>query len=426
MGVRDPVTGPQHSPEVAVAEVSDPTPASRLQTAGTVLFALALALSPTYVVRPHLGPLPLTVLEIALVVALVVGYVAYWPDLPWRNPYLLPGGLLLLAALIAVAVSPARRSAADTWLAYFAEPAAAGLLAAAVCRRRDHTRILLLGLGVAGAVISFANIVNTLHAIATHHFSDVTPPVAIYGTANAIPLYLEPLLAFALGIVVLSDDHRERWVAAAFAVLFIVADVLSFSRLGWITLGCLIVFMAAFSRWRWWIWAAIVVVGGAAFALSSSVRRRILVEFGSSGNNTVLLRKPLWLSALDMLRHRPLQGGGLDGFKATVSRYAVDGYNQDLIYPHNLFLDFWSETGLLGLIAIIWYGVQLIRYGIRGLLRQNTPWVRALSLGLLGLVLAFLVHGIGDVPYFKNDQALAFWTLTGIQLGALGVAARRR
>jgi hypothetical protein len=41
-------------------------------------------------------------------------------------------------------------------------------------------------------------------------------------------------------------------------------------------------------------------------------------------------------------------------------------------------------------------------------------------------VLAFLVHGIGDVPYFKNDQALAFWTLTGIQLGALGVAARRR
>lgn len=399
--------------------------ATRLQRAGTLLFGLALALSPAYVVRPHLGPLPLTVLEIALAVALVVGYIAYWRELPWWNPYLLPGGLLLLAALLAVAASPARRSAADTWVAYFGEPAAAGLLAAAICRRRSHARVLLLGLGVAGAVISVANVGNALYAIATHHFSDVTPPVVVYQTANAIPLYLEPLLAFALGIAICSEDRRERWVAAAFGLLFILADALSFSRLGWITLVCLIVFVAAFTRLRWWIWAAIVVVGGAAFALSSSVRRRVLVEFGSSGNNTVLLRKPLWLSTLNLLRHRPLQGGGLDGFKKTVQQYAVDGYNQDLIYPHNLFLDFWSETGILGLIAIVWYGVQVVRLGIRGAFRTDSPWVRALSLGLLGLVLTFLVHGIGDVPYFKNDQALAFWTLVGIQLGALSVVARR-
>lgn len=400
-------------------------PATRLQQAGTLLVGLALALSPAYVVRPHLGPIPVTVLEIALVVALVVGYIAYWRELPWWNPYLIPGGLLLLAAFFAVAVSPARRSAADTWLAYFAEPAAAGLLAAAICRRRSHARVLLLGLGVAGAVISVANIGNTLYAIATHRFSDVTPPVVIYQTANAIPLYLEPLLAFALGIVVFSDDRRERWVAAAFAVLFALADVLSFSRLGWLTLACLVVFVAAFTRVRWWIWAGIVVAGVGSFLLSSSVRRRVLVEFSPGSNNTVLLRRPLWLSTLNMLRHRPLQGGGLDGFKATVQRYAVEGYNQDLIYPHNLFLDFWSETGAVGLIAIIFYGVQVIRLGIRGVFRTSSPWVRALSLGLLGLVLTFLVHGIGDVPYFKNDQALAFWTLTGIQLGALRTVSRR-
>ncbi|MBO0702422.1 MAG: O-antigen ligase family protein [Candidatus Dormibacteraeota bacterium] len=415
------------SAEAPVAEAtSEPGPATRLQVAGTLLFGLALALSPAYIVRPHLGPLPLTVLEIALVVALVVGYLGYWRELPWWNPYLIPGGLLLAAAFLAILVSPVRLSAADTWLAYFAEPAAAGLLAAAVCRRRSHARVLLVGLGVAGAVISFANIGNTLHALATHRFSDVTPPVVIYMTANAVPLYLEPLLAFAFGIVVFSDDRRERWVAAAFAALFILADLLSFSRLGWITLACLIVFTAAFTRFRWWIWGAIVAVGAAAFALLPPVRRRILVEFGSSGNNTVLLRKPLWLSSLNMLRHRPLQGAGLDGFRPTVQGYAVQGYDQNLIYPHNLFLNFWSETGLLGLVAIVWYGVQLIRCGVRGLGRANRPWVRALSLGLLGLVLAFLVHGVGDVPYFKNDQALAFWTLTGIQLGALGTAARYR
>ncbi|MBO0702540.1 MAG: O-antigen ligase family protein [Candidatus Dormibacteraeota bacterium] len=417
---------PSAEAPVPAALRSEPVPANRVQIAGTLLFGLGLTLSPAYVVRLHLDRFPLTVLEVALVVALVVGYIGYWRELPWRNPYLIPGVLLLVAALISIAVSPLRLSAANTWLAYFVEPAAAGLLAAAVCRRRAHARVLLLGLGVAGAVISVANLGNTLHAIATHQFDEVTPPVVIYTSANAISLYLEPLLAFAFGIVVFSDDRRERWAAGAFAVLFVLADLFSFSRLGWITLACLIVFVAAFTRFRWWSWAALMAAGAAAFALSSSVRRRVLVEFSSSSDNTILLRKPLWHSALNMLWHRPLQGGGLDGFQRTVRMYAVDGYNENLIYPHNLFLNFWSEAGLLGLVAIVWYGVQLVRSGVRGVLRQNSPWVRALSLGVLGLVLTFLVHGVGDVPYFKNDQTLAFWTLAGIQLGALGISADHR
>jgi hypothetical protein len=30
-----------------------------------------------------------------------------------------------------------------------------------------------------------------------------------------------------------------------------------------------------------------------------------------------------------------------------------------------------------------------------------------------------LLHGQVDVPYFKNDLALEFWALLGIQLGAI-------
>ncbi len=38
--------------------------------------------------------------------------------------------------------------------------------------------------------------------------------------------------------------------------------------------------------------------------------------------------------------------------------------------------------------------------------------------------MGFGVHGLADVPYFKNDQALAFWAILGLQLGSARSADR--
>ena len=398
--------------------------ASVAQVAATVLMGLALAASPAYLVRPRAGPLPTTVLEIVLVVALVVGFAVYWRELPWRTPYTWPGLLLLVAATVGVVVTPNHLHAVATSREYFIEPAAAGLLCGAIAARRAHARILLLGLGVAGSIGGIANMANTLLAIATHHFNWVSPPVILYNTPNAIPLYLEPLLAFSLALVRFSDDRRERIVAWAFTVIGALSIVLSFSRAGWVTLAVLVVFMAASTRLRWWVVGAVVVVAGGAFGLSKRVRERVLVEFQPGPNNTIGSRISLWESTLRMLQHRPLFGAGLDGFQETVRRYKVPAYGENVVYPHNLFLDFWSETGLLGLAAIVWFGIQIVRWSLRGLRALDRPWTQAMSLGMLGLALVFVVHGLVDVPYFKNDQSLAFWALAGIQVAALGPARR--
>ena len=398
----------------------------RLQPLATWLMALALALSPAYVIRPHVGPLPTTVLEIALVVAVVVGLIAFWHELPWRSPLTWPALLLLVAATIDTVVSPDRRAAAGIWKAYFIEPAAAGLVIAAIATRRDRARLLLAGLGVAGAVIAVANIAVAAPPWLGGHFDVVTPPVAIYDTANAVPLYLEPLVAFALALAFFSDDRRERALAGAFVVLAAVAIFFSYSRAGWLTLAVLIGFVALFTRIRWWLVGAAVAVGAVLFAASRSVRERILVEFNfNSPNNTIGLRGDLWRSSLNMLAHRPVFGGGLSGFKRSLQPYRMPAYHESLIYPHNIALNFWSETGLLGLAAFCWLVVQIVRVALRGLRMAEAPWARAMAVGLLGLVVAFVVHGMVDVPYFKNDQALAFWALLGVQLASLRVRSAR-
>ncbi len=72
----------------------------------------------------------------------------------------------------------------------------------------------------------------------------------------------------------------------------------------------------------------------------------------------------------------------------------------------------------MGLAGILWVFCRMVKMVRQGL--EAEPWVRVLSIGLLGMLVALIVHGMIDVPYFKNDQALAFWVILGVHFGASG------
>jgi O-antigen ligase len=149
-----------------------------------------------------------------------------------------------------------------------------------------------------------------------------------------------------------------------------------------------------------------------------SIRRRVAIELDPHNpNNSIGLRLALWRTTINMLRHNPVFGGGLSGFQRSIEPYRDPAYHEQLIYPHNIVLNFWSETGLVGLLGFVLMCIAGVRLAIRGL--ALGPWPRVLSIGLLALVVGFAVHGIADVPYFKNDQSLAFWALVGMQLAAV-------
>ena len=382
---------------------------------------VALAASPSYVVRFHAGPLPSDLLEVLLVVAILLGVAALGTRLPIWNPLTPPALLFLAGATLDVWFSPTHREAAGAWKAYFIEPALASLVIIGLASTRRRVMVILAGLGVAGMIVAAVNVANSLHAVALHRFSVVTPPVAIYNSANAVALYLAPLVAVALPLALFSDDARERLGAGIFSIVAASAIVLSFSRAGWVTLVAIAVFTGLFHRWRWRMLAALVALALILGLGVPKARRRILVEFDfHNPDNTISLRQSLWQSSIRMLEHHPLFGGGLAGFAQSVQPYRVPSYRERLIYPHDIFLNFWSETGLIGLAGFLWLCGGLVAQCLRGLRREL--WVRMISIGLLGVLLAFLVHGLVDVPYFKNDQSLAFWALIGVQLGAMAAS----
>ena len=55
----------------------------------------------------------------------------------------------------------------------------------------------------------------------------------------------------------------------------------------------------------------------------------------------------------------------------------------------------------------------------RGWRSAGDGW-RALQLGILLALVAVVVHGLLDVPYFKNDLALELWAMLALVVAGAG------
>ncbi|HEV3231871.1 MAG TPA: O-antigen ligase family protein [Candidatus Dormibacteraeota bacterium] len=389
------------------------------------LARLSAALSFAYVLRATVLGVPTTALEICLVATLIAYVVEKrragepFPD-PRRLPYCWPVALLLVAATISVLVAPDRRAAAGIWKAYFVEPALIAYVLADALRARRDLEKLVAAFFFGAIAVAVLNILTFLFVLGTNPTGIVEhPPVMIYFTPNATGLFLGPLLAIAAALLFFGRG-QERGRSAVFIAVALPAFVLSFSRGAWLGLLVALVFLALQTRRRW-LAAGIVVAGGAASLLVPAVRRRVAHELSTNDpNNSVNSRVTLWKATFRMMAHglHPVLGTGLSGFKAAMAAVKESTpYREDLIYPHNLYLDFWTETGLLGLAAFVWLSVEWVRRTV-ATVRAATD-LRPYYLGLAAASVTILVHGLLDVPFFKNDLAFLTFALVGMQVAAM-------
>lgn len=386
------------------------------------LAAVAAALAPAYVIRWHVGFYPTTLLEVSVLLTLAafaVESVRSRAVPHWRSTLTLPALLLVVVGAVAVLVAPSRVAALGVYRAYIVEPVLYGLVLATVVKRPRHAYLVLGGFWVAAVVVSLADSVVVLAGLADHTFNPrLEPPAAIYETGNAVALFLVPLVGMASAIALYAADRYARAAAGAFLLVAVPGSVIAFSRGGWAALLAVAVGLAVSHRLRWLLLGGLTIVA-ALLGLLPAIRSRVAVQLSAGPGNTVGVRLELWRDTLDMLRQRPLFGAGLSGFQQRITpAYALR--HDSAPYPHNLLLAFWSETGLLGLAAFIWIAATVAVAGLRGWLRGAPAW-RALSLGAVLALLAILVHGMVDTPYFKNDLSLEFWAIAALA----STAARR-
>jgi len=392
------------------------------------LAVLTCVLTPAYVIRWRFGIFPTTLLEIAILLTVVAFAYESWRlrSIPlWRSPFTVPAVIFIVAGAISVIAAPDRRAALGIYRAYLIEPIAFFFVLSVVVNSYKRALLMLGGLGVAGVVVGVANSAVVLDAIRHHTWNPaVTAPVVIYTNANAVALFLVPLIAVAGSLVLHETNPRIRLASLAFVLIAVASTLFSFSRGGYLALAAVALGLALSHRRRWWLVGA-AVAAAIVLVLIPPINHRLAVEVNfSNGSNTLVGRFELWRVSLQMLQQHFLFGAGLSGFSQTIGPYWNPTHTDRFIYPHNIVLTFWSETGLLGLAAFAWIIFTGFKQSWHGWRVRQSEW-RPLELGVFLALVAVVVHGLVDVPYFKNDLAVEFWVLLGLAWAGNQIAAKR-
>ena len=120
----------------------------------------------------------------------------------------------------------------------------------------------------------------------------------------------------------------------------------------------------------------------------------------------------MWRETWAMLKDHWFFGAGFGGYPKVFDAYHKARFIEIFQYPHTILFNFWSETGLLGVFAFVGVMVVWIKDAVRSIVAQAVVQDKSRYLPILVLIapsVAIFVHGLVDVPYFKNDLALLFW-----------------
>ena len=381
----------------------------------TTMLAITAGCLPLYVVRWKYGPISTTLLELLVVATIALYLLGRRREGSFRlnrTPYDIPIVLLLIAGAMAVLVPPDRWHALGLYRAYFLEPIAIFYIAIDLLRAPGQMRRVVVALGIGSSIFATLNVVAFFVSFVQGTFVLGSPPTALYTSSPEVSMYLEPPLALAFGFVMFADKRRDRMMALAWMVILAAALALMLSRGAYLAIAALALVAIATSRARLWLAAGTVIVVIVLLQVPL-VAKRFAGQFDLFDSQTSIRgRLSIFTDTLTMLRDHPIFGNGLGGY-----HYLFRGTILE-IYPHDVWLTFWVEVGLLGMVAFAAIFFGLLYRGWRAY-SHASGFYRALLWGVSGSFVLWGVHGLVDSPYWKNDMSVEFWILAALELVAI-------
>jgi O-antigen ligase len=252
--------------------------------------------------------------------------------------------------------------------------------------------------------------------------------------------YMEMTLALPLGLLfsgAIEKDKRMLYIFAA--ALMGVALIMTGSRGGIISLGALVLFLAALTGFglrrkrgrerhgperpervgqKGMAVRALLALGLVLAFLTGTILlggESGLSRFVGSVNSEdpTTGRAHFWSVTLDIIHHHPVLGTGLGAFGVVYTRYDSRNGMYRLDQAHNDYLQIVSDGGIVGLALGLFFVIALFRMGLAEC-RSDDTFRRGVAMGALAGCFAVLVHSFFDFTLHTTANALLFLTMAAL------------
>ena len=389
---------------------------------------LILAFLPSYLIRFKIYFIPFTLLELMILLLFLNFLLKRGREFfsleflkKSLNSLLWPILFLLLASAFSLLSAPDLRAALGIFKAYFVEPAIFLIIFVSEIKRKKDFKIIIWAFGFLIIYLSlfafYQKITGNFIPLSQWQNPETRRVTTFFSSPNALALLLGPLLILYLGWL-LQDlkDFSLNFSKIFFfnlkaIILFtgILAIIFSVSKGGWLALilaSSFLLFFYFLRKKTLFILLLLLVV---------PLFLKYSLPFLTFENPSVQARLILWEKTFQILKERPIWGTGLSGFSYYFEPLRPKTKIEPHIYPHNFFLNFWTEIGLLGVISIIWLLLKYFQENF-SLFKSKDFFQKTWGLILISAMIEILIHGLVDVPYFKNDLSLLFWTILALTL----------
>jgi len=333
-----------------------------------------------------------------------------------KTTFFLPVFLIFLGVTLATLFSVDAITSAGIWKGWFIAPLIFFVIIISNLKSKEQVRDILFALFLSGTGVALVAFFYWLNNNLTYDGR----LRAFYLSPNYLAMYLSPILILSFYLYSSFKKKISKILLFASSCLLFTVIYLTYSYGAWLGIGGALVFLLIkfFRRWTlknkkhfFYLTSFFLLLFILAFLCQiPSQKFQGLLDFSYPAWQSRLV---IWQSAGEIIKDHSLIGIGPGMFQ----KYYLDYQAKFPPYlewavpqPHNLFLAFWLQTGLLGLIGLIWL---LVRFFKSKASKGNLASKLLLNI-IMAAMLYILIHGLVDTTYWKNDLSIIFWLLIAL------------
>jgi O-antigen ligase len=372
----------------------------------TRLILVILFLLPVYLIKIKFGWLSFNALELLsglLIIAWAFNKEKKYFIFPAR--YLMPIALILVGSLFSVIANKNYYIGFGAIKGWFIFPIIFGIIFYDALRKnKDLLEKSWLALFFSGVAVSLAGAVFKLFGFLTY---DGRLRV-FYDSPNQLGMFLAPIFIIGCALFLREKIYWRKAIFLAGLLLLASNLYFTYSYGAWIALAIALLITFWLKNGIFSYRSGILILMLLAAIIASQIKTKKIDDLENFSNRSSLSsRLIIWRSAGMMIKNNPLFGIGAGNFQnkyLEYQKYFPPYLEWAVPQPHNLFLAFWLEAGLMGLIGFIFL---LIRFFLDN--KKAISDNRKMALLCLGIMSYFLIHGLIDTTYWRNDMAFLFW-----------------